>query len=146
MRRAACHPHPATAQIQKEQNVNGHQSAQGPNLFGKEVRRPGALQVRLNELLPRQPFAINRLAEFWELLFIGESIPASAHGANSKRILRFVLGADEFLHPSSHRLMVALVEFTFVQVSPFVGSTVRLPRILQNFPSAIRLGAMEVKN
>jgi hypothetical protein len=78
-----------------------------------------------------QPFAINRLAEFWELLFIGESMPGSAHGANSKRILRFVLGADEFLHPSSHRLMVALVEFTFVQVSPFVGSTVRLPQIRQ---------------
>jgi len=43
--------------MQKEQNVNGHQSAPCPNLFGKEVRRPGDLQMRLDKLLPRQPFA-----------------------------------------------------------------------------------------
>ena len=35
-----------------------------------------------------------------ELLFIGESIPASANGANSKRVLRCVWGADQFLHPT----------------------------------------------
>jgi hypothetical protein len=44
------------------------------------------------------------LAEFWELLFIGESIPASANGANSKPVLQFVLGADEFLHPAGYHV------------------------------------------
>ena len=56
--------------------------------------------MRLDKLLPRQPFAINGLAGLWELLFIGESIPASANGTNSKRVLWFVLGANEFPHPT----------------------------------------------
>lgn len=32
--------------------------AQGPNLFGKEIRRPSHLQVRLQELLPGEALAI----------------------------------------------------------------------------------------
>jgi hypothetical protein len=52
------------------------------------------------------------LAGFWELLFIGSSIPASANGANSKRVLRHVLGADEFLHPTGF----AYLEWAIVQV------------------------------
>ena len=58
LRRAASNPHPAAAQMQKEQYVEGHQPAQGPNLFGQKIRRPAYSQVRLEKLLPRQAPAI----------------------------------------------------------------------------------------
>jgi len=57
-RRTASDPYPATAQVDEKQHVKGDQSAQAPNFFGKEVRRLGHLQVRLEELLPRPALAM----------------------------------------------------------------------------------------
>jgi hypothetical protein len=60
LRHAAGHPHPPAAQMNEEQHIKGGQSAQGPNLFGEEVRRPGHLQVRLREWFPGRAFALGR--------------------------------------------------------------------------------------
>ena len=51
-------PHPASAQVDEEQNIKGDQPTQGSNFFGEEIGRPSHLQVRLEELLPRRAFAI----------------------------------------------------------------------------------------
>ena len=52
LRCATSNPNPPATQMQKEQDVEGDQPAQGPNLFSEKVRRPGHLQVRLQKLLP----------------------------------------------------------------------------------------------
>src|SRR6266436_8289551 len=50
LRGAASQPDPTSAQVDEEQDVESNQSAQGPNLFGKEIRSPSHLQVGLEEL------------------------------------------------------------------------------------------------
>src|SRR5262249_52099742 len=50
----ASHMDVPTAQVDEEEDGVGHQSAQGPNLSGEEIRRPQHLHVRADELLPRR--------------------------------------------------------------------------------------------
>ena len=44
---------------------------------------------------------IRELAEFWELLFIGDNIQGLAERANSKCLLGFLMAVDEFLRPQT---------------------------------------------
>jgi len=58
MRRATCDEDAPRAQVNEEQNVERDQTAQRPDLLGEKIGRPSGIEVRLNELLPGDSFAV----------------------------------------------------------------------------------------